>query len=128
VELYEQDTTLRLQHDERTGTFTVLNTRPGPSERREIVISPAELEHEIYGIITYHQKAGDAAKVLIIAGTSVAGTEAAADFLLDDARLTPWLQQAAVHGEVHGFDILLHARNLSGSAPRAEVVAFHWDR
>ncbi|HKE27865.1 MAG TPA: hypothetical protein VKB88_36160 [Bryobacteraceae bacterium] len=128
VELYEQDTTIRLQHDERTGVFTVLNTTPGPSETREIVISPADLEHEIYGIITYHQKGGDLTKVLIIAGTSVAGTEAAADFLLDDARLLTWLQKATVHGEVRGFDILLHARNLSGSAPRAEVVAFHADR
>jgi hypothetical protein len=128
VELYEQDTSLRLQHNERTGTFTVWNTRPAPAESHEIVISPADLEHEIYGVITYHQKADDATKVLIIGGTSVAGTEAAADFLLDDARLAPLLQKAAVHGNVRGFDILLHDRNLSGSAPRAEVVVFHTDR
>jgi hypothetical protein len=125
VELFEKDATFRLEHDEQTGVFQVENTRPEHGEQETIVVSPAELRHEIYGIITYHRNREGSGNVLVVAGTSVAGTEAAADFLLDEARILPWLRQAAAGGDLHGFDILLHDRNLSGSAPRAEVVAFH---
>ena len=64
----------------------------------------------------------------MLSGTSIAGTEAAADLILDDAKLIPWLRRAEVQGEVKGFDMLLHGSNLAGSAPRAEVVAFHVDK
>jgi hypothetical protein len=128
IELFEKDATFRLQHDESTGAFTVVNTRPERGEQAAIIISPANLQHDIYGIITYHRNREGAGKVLVVAGTSVAGTEAAADFLLDDARLLSWLRRASPSGEIRGFDLLLHDRNLSGSAQRAEVVAFHVER
>jgi hypothetical protein len=86
------------------------------------------MQTEIYGIVTYHRHESDAGLSLLAAGTSVAGTEAAADFVLDDRRMVPWLRKAEEHGEYRGFDILLRGRNLAGSAPRAEVVSFHVER
>jgi hypothetical protein len=127
VELFEPNSTFRLEHDEQTSQFEVINTRPAPGESPQIDVSPSDLQKEIYGVITYHRNRDGGGKVLTVAGTSVAGTEAAADFLLDDGRLLPWLRRAFTHGEVRGFDILLHDRNLSGSAPLADVVAFHVD-
>jgi len=124
VELFEKDASFRLEHDEQTGVFRVLNARPQVGEKETIVISPSELQREIYGIITYHRKRESSSNVLVVAGTSVAGTEAAADFLLDEGRIRPWLRKGAA-SDVQGFDILLHDRNLSGSAPHAEVVWFH---
>jgi hypothetical protein len=127
VELFEKDVSLRMIHDELTGDVTILNNRPAPGERKEMVISWADLKREIYGIVTYHRYRDGGGKVLLLAGTSVAGTEAAVDFLLNDARLAPWLTRASVHNEIRGFDVLLHGRNLSGSAPRADVESFHVD-
>jgi hypothetical protein len=128
VELFEGSSTFRLQHDEQSSSFTVINTQPAQGEAARIEISPADLRKEIYAVVTYHGNEDGSGRVLTVAGTSVAGTEAAADFLLDDARLRPWLKRATVHGEVRGFDVLLHDRNLSGSAPQADVVAFHIGR
>ncbi len=125
VELSEKDATFRLEHDERTGIFQVVNVKPQAGEPESIVISPADLPKEIYAIITYHRNRVGSGSALAVAGTSVAGTEAAADFLLDDSRMLPWLRKAASGGEIKGFDILLRDRNLAGSAPRADVVAFH---
>jgi hypothetical protein len=128
ITLFERNATFRLDHDERTGDYKVVNTRPGPGEEREILVTPAQAQCDIYGIITYHRNSEGTGRVLHLAGTSTAGTQAAADFLLDDARLLPWLRRACVRDEIPGFDILLHARNLSGTAPRADIVALHVDR
>ena len=124
VELFEKDASLRLAHDEVSRVFRVVNTRPKRGEAAEITVSPEELKQEIYGIITYHRNREGSGKVLVVAGTSVAGTEAAANLLLDPAKLRPWLEKASEDGTIRGFDMLVRDRNLAGRAPQAEVVAF----
>jgi len=128
VELFEKDATLRLAHDEASRVFRVVNRSPQGAEAAEIVVSPEELKKEIYGIITYHANREGSGKVLVVAGTSVTGTEAAANLLLDPERLQPWLEKASLDGELRGFDLLVRDRNLAGGAPQAEVVAFHVER
>ncbi len=125
VELFEKDATLRLTHDEVSRVFRVVNKRPQGLEAAEIAVSPEELRNEIYGIITYHRNREGSGRVLVVAGTSVAGTEAAANLLLDPTRLRPWLEKASAGAEIGGFDMLVRDRNLAGNAPQAEVVAFH---
>ncbi len=125
VELFEKDATLRLAHDEVSRIFRVVNTTPKRGEAAEITVSPEELKQGIYGIITYHRNREGPGKVLVVAGTSVAGTEAAANLLLDPAKLRPWLEKASKDGTIRGFDMLVRDRNLAGSAPHAEVVVFH---
>lgn len=68
---------------------------------------------------------GGAGAALVVAATTVAGTEAAADFVLDHARFQPWLRKAQPASGFRGFDILLCGRNLAGAAPRADVLSIH---
>jgi hypothetical protein len=56
------------------------------------------------------------------------GTEAAADFVVDDAHFEPWLQKAQPKSDFQGFDILFHGRSLAGAAPRADVISIHVQR
>jgi hypothetical protein len=128
VELFEKEATFRIDDDEKTGGLTIVNASPHPGEPLAISLSVKSMQAEIYGAITYHRHDSGSAVALMVAGTSVAGTEAAADFVLDDSRLGPWLRRAETNGKFRGFDILLRGRNLAGSAPRAEVVAFHLER
>jgi hypothetical protein len=79
-------------------------------------------------IVTYHRHEAGSSISPLVAGTTLAGTEAAADFVLDDNRLVPWLHKAEARGEFRSFDILVRGRNLGGTAPRAEVVSFHLQR
>ena len=127
VELFEKDATLRLTHDEISRVFRLQNLAPRKGEVSEIRVSPEELRREIYGIVTYHRNREGSGHTLVVAGTSVAGTEAAANLLLDPGRLSPCLKKAASDGSLRGFDMLVHDRNLAGSEPQAEVVAFHVD-
>lgn len=125
VGLFEAGATFRLDDDESTAGLRIVNLKPQPGEQTIIDRSPAEMSKEIYGIITYHRNSDGPGTTLLVAGMSVAGTEAAADFLLDDARLVPWLRKAEANGEIRDFDVLLRGPNLGGAAPRAEVIAFH---
>jgi hypothetical protein len=124
VELFEPDAAFRIEHDETSGVFRVVIASPARGEPAEIVIPPSTLETQIYGIVSYHRNREGSGVVLMVGGTSVAGTEAAADLLLDDAAFLPWLRKAELHGRIQGFDLLLRGRNLGGGAPRAEVAAF----
>lgn len=125
VGLFEGEATFRIDDDERTSALSMVNLRPGPGEPRQVTLSPEELRREIYGIVTYHRNREGSGFALVVAGVSLTGTEAAADFVLDDSRLRPWLRKAESGGRLREFDILLRGRNLGGSAPSAEVVAFH---
>ncbi len=125
VGLFEGEATLRIDDDERTSSLSVINLKPQAGEEREITRSPEEMRREIYGIVTYHRNREGSGFALVVAGMSLAGTEAAGNFVLDDARLLPWLQKAESGGRIREFDILLRGRNLGGSAPGADVIAFH---
>ena len=128
VELFEKDATFRLDDDSATEDMRIINLTPREGEPTEIVMSPERMRSDIYGIITYHRNRDGSGMGLVVAGMTVAGTEAAADFLLDDSRFLPWLRKAEAGGEFGGFDILLRGRNLAGSVPRAEVISMHVER
>ena len=125
VELFERDATFRIDTDDAADTMSVTNLQPVDGEPPVIVLSSEQMETEIYGIVAYHRHEAGSGISLLVAGTTLAGTEAAADFVLDDNRLAPWLHKAEARGEFRGFDILIRGRNLGGAAPRAEVVSFH---
>jgi hypothetical protein len=127
VELFERESTFRVEHDEKTSEYRIVNLKPGPGELRAVTVTLSGVRQEVYGIISYHRNREGSGYVLMLSGTSIAGTEAAADMLLDDAQLVQWLRKAQPGGENKGFDLLLRGQNLAGSAPRAEVVAFHVD-
>jgi hypothetical protein len=128
VELFERDGTFRIDTDEAARTMSIVNSQPVDGEPPTIVLSSEQMQTEIYGIVTYHRHEAGSGISLLVAGTTLAGTEAAANFVLDDNRLVPWLQKAEARGEFRGFDILVRGRNLGGTAPRAEVVSFHLQR
>jgi hypothetical protein len=125
VGLFESDATFRIEDDERTSSLSVINLSPRDGEQREITRSSEEIRREVYAIVTYHKKREGSGFALVVAGMSLAGTEAAVNFVLDDARLLPWLEKARSGGRIGEFDILLHGRNLGGSALSADVIAFH---
>jgi hypothetical protein len=125
VGLFESDATFRIEDDERTSSLSVINLSPQAGEQREITRSPEEIRREIYAIVTYHRRREGPGFALVVAGMSLAGTEAAVNFVLDDARLSPWLEKARSGGRSGEFDVLLHGRNLGGSSLSADVIAFH---
>jgi hypothetical protein len=64
-------------------------------------------------------------QILILEGTSMAGTESAADFVLDDARLLPFLERIKTRGGgIPYFELLLQSNSMNGSASQSEILAY----
>jgi hypothetical protein len=82
-----------------------------------------------YAVVAYFSDCGGATNSVVIEGATVAGTEAASDFVLNDKAIAPILRRAILpDGSLADFQVLLETRNLAGSAPRAQIVATRFSR
>jgi hypothetical protein len=63
--------------------------------------------------------------VLILEGTSMAGTECAWDFVADDSSLLPFLKQIMrPDGTIPHFQLVLDSVNLSDSSVKRTILAW----
>jgi len=63
--------------------------------------------------------------VLILEGTSMAGTESAADFVFENGRLLPFLEKIRnPNGALPYFELLLQSNNVNGTASESEIIAY----
>jgi hypothetical protein len=120
VELFEPQLNFVLQDDLSRNIRAFLNRQPQPGEQP--VYRSDQYE---YGALDYVPNLSGAGNVLIIGGTSVAGTEAISDFLFEDSKFEPFLERiSAKDGSLPHFEILLESRSLAGSASRSQIVAY----
>lgn len=123
--MFEAHRNFIIEDDQQTRVFTVLNRTPRAGEA-PVYRSPQDNPtHLAYALIALVPNLDNSGYVLIVEGTSIAGTEAAADFLTGSPSemehvLAPAYRQ---YGRVPPFEVLLETTNLEGSAPQSQVVA-----
>ena len=104
----------------------VTNRSPRAGEQSEYSISRTDPGHKAYAVVALTQNLGGNGMVLVVAGTSIAGTEAASEFVTDaqqiNSVLGPLLRQ---YGKIPSFEILLETTDFNGTAPQAKVLATH---
>ncbi len=124
VQLFQSKLNFRFSIDETTRTWRVSNSHPAPGESAVYFNSPSDPMRRAYALIAFQPGLTGSASVLLLQGTTVAGTEAAADFVLDDDRLLPALKRIAPpRDKLPYFEILVATTNLGGQAPRSELVS-----
>lgn len=99
----------------------------GTTGQRTITIesNQRDPDHKIYGIVALRPNLAGSGQVLILEGTSMAGTESAADFVFDDARFLPFLDRIRhPNGAVPWFEVLLQSSNMNGNASLSEIVGY----
>jgi hypothetical protein len=112
-------------HDRQKHSFVVLNRSPQGKERPRYDSDQADPLHKIYGMIALQPNLEGSGQILILQGTSMAGTESAADFVFDDARLVPFLDRIkSKDGSVPYFELLLQSNNMNGNASKSEILAY----
>jgi hypothetical protein len=103
----------------------VINRSPHGTELSRYEADAADPQHKVYGVIALRPNLEGFGHILILEGTSMAGTESAADFVFDDTRLLPFLDQIkSGDGSLPYFELLLQSNSLNGSASQSEVVAY----
>jgi hypothetical protein len=125
VELFEDRMNFVFLHDRQKHSFVVLNRSPQGKERPRYDSDQADPLHKIYGMIALQPNLEGSGQILILQGTSMAGTESAADFVFDDARLVPFLDRIkSKDGSVPYFELLLQSNNMNGNASKSEILAY----
>jgi len=120
IELFEPQMNFVLQDDLQHSQRAFVNRSPHQGELS--LYNSAQYE---YGVLAYLPNLSGAGNVLLVEGTSIAGTEAISDFLFEDRKLEPFLEKiAGKDSSLPHFEILLESQSLNGSASQSQIVAY----
>jgi hypothetical protein len=101
------------------------NAGPLPGELSEYKVVHGNSSRETYAIIALLPNLDGTGRILLIEGLNMAGTEAAANMLLDDSIMRPVLEQAkSPAGTLKPFELLIETGSLGAQALPARIVAF----
>jgi hypothetical protein len=125
VQLFEHDMNFVFSYDRAHQRTSVLNRVPQGSEPRQWDSMITDKQHHVYGVVAYLPNLSGNGNVLILEGTSIAGTECALDFVSDDSQLLPFLKQLRhADGRLPHFEVVLGTNNMGGSAVKNSILAW----
>jgi hypothetical protein len=110
----------------RKGDVAVINVHPAAGESKVFLASPSSQSvNEDYAIVGLKPGLDPAHSMLILAGTTTVGTQAAAEYVCREDSLTELLQRLGVSktGEVKPFEALLHVRVTHGVPVMTDLVS-----
>jgi hypothetical protein len=114
--------------DDRTQREFVHNGHPGQDEKIDYIPTAGGYDTgDSYAIISVFHNPGYGGRVLIIAGASAEGTEAAGDLVADPSRWAATLQSCHIAQDAshQSLQILLHLQTMAGSSGTVNTVACH---
>jgi hypothetical protein len=114
--------------DTRTQREFIRNVHPAKGESNEYVPTAGGFDTgESFALISAFHNPGYGGRVLIIAGASGEGTEAAGDLVADPARWAAALQSCHIAKGIsrQSLQLLLHLETMAGSSSTVDTVACH---
>ena len=110
----------------RTGTMEIINFHPGSGEPKEFLPSPPdETLTEDYSVIALKRGLNPAHSVLILAGATTIGTQAAVEYVCQQNSLEELLLRLSVSnsGELKPFEAVIRVKVTRGVPVGSELVA-----
>ena len=104
---------------------TIVNSNPQPGEAASYASHWNEPAHETFALISFVPNLSRRGHLLFLEGLDVAGTQAAAQALLDQDVLAPIIRRATrPNGSLGAFEVLVRSTSIQSSAAGVQVVAF----
>jgi hypothetical protein len=129
VQLFEPSMNFFFQDDLLHDTATIVNRHPLPGEALHYDSTPHDPAPTVYGIVAYLPNIPKSGHVLILEGQTMAGTQAAADFVFDDSYLLPFLKKiSAPDGSIPNFELLLRSSSFGGQSSRIDPIAYRVEK
>jgi hypothetical protein len=124
VTLLQQPLNFQFICEKQVNDCYIVNRRPGPGER-PIYASPAKNpSQETFAVIAFMPNLSATGHLLLIGGLNMAGTQAAADMLLDSESMQPILQKARLpNGSLKNFELLVETSSLGAEALPSRIIA-----
>jgi hypothetical protein len=124
-ELFERNMNFVLKNDYKARVFSVFNRVPQAGEAARYDSVDGDPQHQVFGVVAFVPNLSGNGNALIIEGTSMAGTEAAWDFVSDDTELLPFLKKIQRnHGKIPHFELLLSTQSMGASAVHINLLAW----
>jgi hypothetical protein len=124
VELFEPNMNFVFS-DPLIRRYTVLNREPVGGEPSKWDSNYDDVQHRVYGVVAFLPNLSGRGDVLILEGTSMAGTECAWDFVADDSSLLPFLVRIKrADGTIPHFQLVLGSNNMNGSSGKSSILAW----
>jgi hypothetical protein len=122
VSLMDSERQFTLYFDETTRIVSIKDRSRQPED--VVRYHPGEPEDLAYALISYVPNFTQDKHVLILEGTSIAGTEAAVNFVLESPELDALLaKHLLANGSVQNFELVIESRDFSGTSSSAKVIA-----
>ena len=123
VELFEPKMNFVFS-DAQFHRYTVLNRAAVGTEPSNWNSDYDDAKKRVYGVVAFMPNLSGTGNVLILEGTSMAGTECAWDFVSDDSSLLPFLQRIKrADGTIPHFQLVLDSINLNDSSVKRTILA-----
>ena len=116
----------RVNSGPRKGDVEVINVHPGAGESQVFLASPSSQSvTEDYAVVGLRSGLDPARSMLILAGTTTVGTQAAAEYVCREDSLTELLRRLGVSraGEIKPFEALLKVKVTHGVPVITDIVA-----
>ena len=114
-----------LTKDQQKTVYTIENRHPVHGEPDRWLSDPAERLRTAYCKVSFLANPSGEGNVLVLEGTSMAGTECAWEFISNQERLKQFLKAAGWTGHLAPhFEALLRTSNLGGNAATSAIVAW----
>jgi hypothetical protein len=124
VELFEPKMNFVFS-DAHIRQYTVLNRAAVGTEPSKWSSDYDDPQKRVYGVVALMSNLSGTGNVLILEGTSMAGTECAWDFVSDDSSLLPFLHRIKrADGTIPHFQLVLDSINLNDSSVKRTILAW----
>lgn len=123
VSVFENQMNFRLQYDLVKNQSRIINETPRAGEQAVYQDTGTTPPYSTYAVIALQPNLNHAGWVLIIEGLTMTGTEAGAEFLLDDNPTYLLKKATSPQGGLRPFEALLETTNLSSQSVSAKIIA-----
>ena len=113
-------------HDDPSGVLCVENRQPKPGEKSEYIYDPRDPQHRGLATIAFLPNLSGNGNLLVVQGFSLAGTQAAAEFVTNRRDIDDLFRTFTGHeAKLPHFEILLSTMEVNGMASHPVLLAWH---
>jgi hypothetical protein len=107
----------------RPGDLAIVNLRPRAGEQQSYFASPSQPLTEDYALIVLTEGTTPSQRVVLLAGTTTYGTEAAAEFVASPESLSDLWDKIGRNTRLRRLSVLLHAQVKGGVPLETNIIA-----
>jgi hypothetical protein len=113
-------------HDDPASVLRVENRQPKSDEKSEYIYDPHDPQHRGFATIAFLPNLSGSGNLLVVQGFSLAGTQAAAEFVTNRRDIDDLFRTFAGNKtKIPHFEILLSTMEVNGMASHPVILAWH---